>query len=101
MLTSADVIITGDNTAEFVKNGKKLVLKVTEPSQVEMRTWSTVPVNDYDAPNPGTIMAGFEIMVPANSKTVLNVLLLPEGTVENADISLRSLAEWPKNNVDQ
>ena len=101
LLTSADVTITGNNTAELVKEGKKLVMKVTEPAKVKLKTWSTVPQHDYDAPNPGTIMAGFEISVPAGSKAVLNVLLLPEGTVEDHSVSLKSLAEWPKDNSDQ
>jgi len=100
LLTSAAVTITGNNTAEFVKEGKKLVMKVTEPAKVILKTWSTVPQHDYDAQNPGTIMAGFEISVPAGSKAVLNVLLLPEGTVEDASVSSKSLAEWPKDSSD-
>jgi hypothetical protein len=52
MLTPADVKITGPNTAELTKDGKKLLLKVQEPATVSMKTWSTDPPNDYDAPNP-------------------------------------------------
>jgi hypothetical protein len=100
LLTSADVTITGKNTAELVKHGKRLRLKVTEPAQVKMKTWSTVPPHDYDAPNPETIMVGFEVTVPANSAAVLNVLLLPEGTVDDSEVSSKSLAEWPKSNIN-
>ncbi len=96
MLTSAEVKITGENSAEFVKDGKKLLLKVTEPAKVNMKTWSTVPSNDYDAPNPGTMMAGFEINIPAGTRAVLNVLLLPEGAVEDPAVSSLPLSEWPK-----
>lgn len=96
MLTSAEVKIIGENSAEFVKDGKKLLMKVTEPAKVNMKTWSTVPSNEYDAPNPGTIMAGFEINVPAGAGAVLNVLLLPEGAVEDPAVSSLPLSEWPK-----
>ncbi len=97
MLTSAEVNITGENSVEFVKDGKKLLLKVIEPAKVNMKTWSTVPLNDYDAPNPGTIMAGFEINVTAGSGVVLNVVLLPEGAVAGPAVSSIPLSEWPKD----
>ncbi len=100
MLTSADVKITGMNTAELVKNEQRLILKVIEPAKVKMKTWSTLPPHDYDALNPGTAMVGFEITVPANSAVVLNVLLIPEGAVENTRVSLKSLSEWPKGNIE-
>ena len=99
MLTSAEVKITGENTAEFNKDGKKLLLKVTKPEKVNMKIWSTVPSNDYDAPNPGTLMAGFEINIPANTKAVLNVLLLPDGAVEDPAVSSVPLSKWPKDNI--
>jgi Heparinase II/III-like protein len=96
MLTSAGVTIKGNNMAELEMDGERLTLKVISPSRVEMKTWSTAPLHDYDAPNPGTTMVGFEVTVPANSSAILNVLLLPEGASENRAVSLKSLAEWPK-----
>jgi hypothetical protein len=97
LLTSASVTITGTNTAELVKNGKKLIIKVIEPANITMKTWSTDPVHSYDAPNPGTIMTGFETTVPANSNVALSVLLLPEGSQENSAISAKKISEWPKS----
>ena len=96
LVTSATVTITGDNTAEMVKNGKKLTLKVVEPATITMKTWSTVPLNSFDAQNPGTIMVGFEANIPANSVTAFSVLLLPEGAKENNSFSAKKLSEWPK-----
>ena len=78
MLTSADVSITGSNTAALTKNGKKLLIRVDSPASVRMKTWSTEPTTDYDAPNPGTILVGFECDVPANTKESLQVMLIPE-----------------------
>jgi hypothetical protein len=95
MLTSADVTITGSNTAVLTKSGKKLTISVREPASVVMKTRSTEPTHDYDAKNPGTIMVGFEVKIPANSKAALTVLLLPEGVTENSSLSAKKLAEWP------
>ena len=96
LLTSAEVTITGNNSAVLTKNGKKLTVKVTEPSGITMKTWSTVPTHSYDAPNPGTIMVGFEVKIPANTKAVLTVLLLPEGAAENVSVTGKSLDNWPQ-----
>jgi len=95
LLTSAEVTITGSNTAELVKNGKKMLLKVSEPANVTMKTWSTVPPNSYDAPNPGTIMTGFEAVIPANSRAALSVQLIPDGVQENSSVSSLKLSDWP------
>jgi hypothetical protein len=94
LLTSAEVSITGNNTAVLTKNGKKLTIKVLEPAAVKMKTWSTVPTHSYDAANPGTIMVGFEATLPAAVKTAFTVLLLPEGSVENPSTS-KNLDSWP------
>ncbi|MCU0361896.1 MAG: heparinase II/III-family protein [Bacteroidales bacterium] len=94
MLTPAEVTITGSNTAVLSKNGKKLTLLVKAPAVLTMKTWSTEPSNSWDAKNPGTILVGFEAAVPANSKAVLKVLLLPEGVSENSGVSSKTLAEW-------
>jgi hypothetical protein len=94
LLTSADVKITGDNTAELTKNGKKLKLVVQSPSKVEMKTWSTVSPNSYDAPNPGTTLVGFVLTMPPNSKTETSVFLLPMGTKEKEKSKVEVLEKW-------
>lgn len=101
LLTSANVAVIGNNSAEFTKNGKKLVMKVKSPAGAEIKTWNTDPPHSYDAPNPGTTLVGFEIILPANSKADLVVLMLPEGAVENIMITAKTLTEWPKiTNLD-
>jgi hypothetical protein len=94
MLTSANVTVVGKNV-ELTKNGRKLDVKVISPSGAELKTTSTVPPHSYDAPNPGTTLVGFEIVIPANSKEDLVVLLLPEGAVENEIITAIGLGSWP------
>jgi hypothetical protein len=96
MLTPASVKITGPNTAELTKNGKKLTLQVQEPATITMKTWSTDPPKDYDAPNPGTTLVGFEIKLPASSKTAVTVALVPEGAEKKATQKMQPLQNWNK-----
>ncbi|MFN5937071.1 MAG: polysaccharide lyase family 8 super-sandwich domain-containing protein [Sphingobacteriales bacterium] len=89
MLTPADAIITGKNEITLTKNGKMLKLMVSAPAgKLSMKTWSTEPPNHYDAPNPGTILVGFELILPANTKITTSVYLLPEGVKQDKDIEL-------------
>ncbi len=94
MLTSANVTVVGKDV-ELTKNGRKLDVRVISPSGAELKTTGTVPPHSYDAPNPGTTLVGFEIVIPANSKEDLVVLLLPEGAVENEIITAIGLGSWP------
>lgn len=96
LLTPAEVKITGPNTAELNKNGKKLFIRVQEPSGIMMKTWTTNPTHDYDAPNPGSMLVGFELKVPSNTKTAISVVLLPEGTEANTGQKTPALQNWGK-----
>ncbi len=64
-LTTADVSMEGQHTIVLRKNGKTLRLVVESPVPVTLRTWSTAPAHDWDAPNPGTVLTGFEAILPA------------------------------------
>lgn len=97
MLTPADVKITGTNKAELTKNGKKLILEVQEPANITMKTWSTDPPNSYDAPNPGTALVGFEVRLPAKTKTAITVALIPEGAQKKAAKKIQPLQKWNSN----
>lgn len=94
MMTSASVKITKDGTAELSQNGKKLYLKVAKPSNITIKTWSTQPTHDYDAPNNGTTLVGFEVSIPANSSTSLDVFLIPEGAKVSANPKILTLKDW-------
>jgi len=93
MFTFADVEL-GENSAILNQDNKKLYIQVKSPSNVEMKTWSTVPTNDYDAPNPGTVMVGFECSLPANSKAYFEVLLIPEKSRNSATYTDKNLKDW-------
>jgi len=96
LVTPASVSISDGSSAVLTKNGKSLMLKVAEPATVTMKTWTTVPANSYDAANPGTIMVGFETVIPANTKATLQVYLIPEGTAQNPATIPGPLSSWPK-----
>jgi hypothetical protein len=93
-LTPAEVKITGSNKAELSKDGKKLYLQVESPVKVTMKTWSTDPPNSYDAPNPGTVLTGFEVTVPAKTKLALTVSLVPGKAVGKTRKKIPALKEW-------
>jgi hypothetical protein len=94
LLTRASVKITGENTAELTKDGRKLFLRVHSPDKVSMKTWSTDPPHNYDAPNPGTIMVGFELHIPAGASTESTVELIPEKAIDKADKKIAPLQNW-------
>lgn len=95
LLTPADVKITGGKTAELSKDGKKLTLKVETPLNVQMKTWTTTPLNAYDAPNPGTTLTGFEVTLPPGYKGSFSVLLVPGGLKDKTYKLPGELAKWP------
>ncbi|WP_266362621.1 heparinase II/III domain-containing protein [Tellurirhabdus rosea] len=94
LLTAAEVNITGPGRAELTKNGKKLILQVQEPAKLTLTTRPTTPPHDYDAPNPGSTLLGFDVTLPAGAKQTLKVLLIPEKAEQKAAQPLRPLAQW-------
>ncbi|MEX2639079.1 MAG: heparinase II/III family protein [Balneolales bacterium] len=93
MLTEADVTITGDHTATLTKDGQQLFLQVDKPAAIKVTTWSSQPETDYDAPNPGTIMVGFEAEMPAGAAETLQVKLIPGSSSTEANFDI-NLEEW-------
>jgi hypothetical protein len=96
MLTPARVVSSGKNQLHLENNGKKLTLYVAGlPEEIVFKTWPTDPPNSYDALNLGTVIVGFEIVVPAHTKKEFNVLLVPgEKQVAVKKSSLKALKEW-------
>lgn len=94
MLTPADVRIINDHQALLTKDGKTLTLDVGKLPNLKMKTWSTDPPKSYDAPNPGTILTGFEVTVPANTKIALNVSLIPGKNGKSNQKNIPTLEDW-------
>jgi hypothetical protein len=94
MLTPAEVKMISGNSAELTKDGKKLILQVNVPGKVTMKTWSTDPPNSYDAPNPGTVLVGFEVILPPNSENMLEVTLAPQKAGMKPIKKSAALSSW-------
>jgi hypothetical protein len=93
MLTSANVEL-GTNSIALTKEGHSLLLKVDSPVQVTMKTWSTEPTTNYDAPNPGKTLVGFEMQLQPNQKQEIQVLLIP-GSVDAKKVKFsKPLVKW-------
>lgn len=45
--------------------------------KVQLKTWSTISVNAFDAPNDGKYLIGFEVLLPGNSSAKFEVSLIP------------------------
>lgn len=78
MLTPAKAELRGKNKIVLSRNGKHMRMEISAPVKIRLRTWSTVPTTAYDAPNPGTMLVGFESALPANSHYTFRVKLIPE-----------------------
>jgi hypothetical protein len=93
MLTSATVEL-GKNSITLTKEGHSLLLKVDTPTTVTMKTWSTEPTTNYDAPNPGKTLVGFEMQLQPNQKQEIQVLLIP-GSVDAKKVKFsKPLGKW-------
>jgi len=94
MLTGANVEITGKNSMTLTKDGKKLFIKVLCSAEITMKTWTTQSTTNYDAPNPGTTLLGFELKLNAKQKADIQVLLIPGSLkTEKFDFN-KPLNEW-------
>ena len=95
LLTSANARITGRNTIELQKDGKRLKIEVAEPARVTMKTWPTTPTHEYEMPNTGTVLVGFEVKLAAETSTPLLVKLIPQSAKATA-AKIPELKNWPK-----
>lgn len=77
MLTPATVERKDSRTMLLTIGDKRMEMRVESPVSIELKTWSTAPTTDYDAENPGTTLVGFEARIPARSRCVLQVKLIP------------------------
>ena len=73
---------------------KKLTMKVSSSTDIEMKQWSTTTGKPYDVPMPGSVQVGFECTIPAGTKATFEVLLIPEKLTDLATFLHRDLSEW-------
>jgi len=77
MVTPAEVDIQSATKAILKKDGKTLAFEVMCPKETKIATWSTEPRSDWDEPNPGTRIIGFEVKLAANEETDVTVIMSP------------------------
>lgn len=93
LLTPATVTIVDGKTVELSQKGKKMYLIFDAKVPITIKTWSTEPTHDYDAPNPGTQLVGFEATLPAGTEQAFNAYFSPTKTTK----PVKALAQWPLN----
>lgn len=93
MVTEADVSITAEG-ASLTKDGQRLYFIVKGPDNLQIKTWSTAPTTDYDAPNPGTMLLGFDYELSPNSSATFQVYLVPEKALASFTEREGRLADW-------
>jgi hypothetical protein len=96
MLAPEGIKTNGTNTAVLTKDGKQLTLRVDAPANAKLQTWSSAPTTDYDAPNEGTVLVGFEYEVPAGASQTMQVSLIPGSTKPASATMNKPLAQWGK-----
>ncbi|KIA96355.1 heparinase [Pedobacter kyungheensis] len=96
MVTPAVVKVLNANTIELTSEGKKCYLHIETKAKINIKQWPSVPVTNYDAPNPGTVIVGFTVEIPANSSKAISVFLTSE-KLKTGGTKTISLAKWPKS----
>jgi hypothetical protein len=96
LFTEAQATLKENNCIELVKNGKKLVVEVVQPANITLKTWSTTPANKWEDRNDGTMLVGFEVLVPANTETAIVVKLVPQ-SAGKTEAKVPELSKWAKD----
>lgn len=98
MVTPAEVSIESNKSALLQKEGKTIRLTVLTDEEIQLRTYSTEPKADYDAPNPGTRLIGFEVSLTSGQavRTAVVISSLSKNAKSSIDLSidLQSVLQW-------
>jgi hypothetical protein len=96
MVTGADVSIESNKSAVLKKEGKTMYFTVLTEEEVQLRTYSTKPKADYDAPNRGTCLIGFEVSLSSGQAARTVVLISSSRTNAKPSIDLKPVLKWSK-----
>ena len=91
-MTEAQVKMKGKNAFLLTLNGKSLLVKFETKANIQLKTWSTKSLNNYDAPNDGKTLFGFEMVLKPNSKLTICTKFIPS-KIKSTKFK-RSLSEW-------
>src|SRR5690606_17762510 len=73
MLTAAQVLIIGANTAILTQNGKQLRVVFDLPPGIRLKTWSADPPAAFDEANPDHRIIGFDAQLDGSRRYSLLV----------------------------
>jgi hypothetical protein len=93
-LTEATVKIRNKSTVELTLHGKKILVNFDTSSPITIKTWSTKSPNEYDAPNDGKTLFGFEMVLKPNSKQTVCAKFIPSSEELKSTKFKRTLLEW-------
>jgi hypothetical protein len=98
MITPGTPTLDASASVDLRKGTASLRLEARLPSGVRWQTYETArPPHEWDSPNPGTVMIGFEVAVPASGTVDLAIVLTPGSRLAAApdeiDIA-RALLDW-------
>jgi len=91
-MTEAQVKIAGKNTFLLTLNGKSLLVRFETKAKIQLKTWTTKSPNNYDLPNDGKTLFGFEMVLKPNGKETICTKFIPAKI--NSTKFTRSLSEW-------
>lgn len=82
-------------TYVLTQGDEKLILKVLSPlSGVALKSWSTKAQTNYENPNDGTGMVGFEYTMQAGQRADIVVALLPQAERNTVMSDIKPINEW-------
>lgn len=77
MLTPAIAYIDSVNHRIILKkDGREMTLVIHASQPILLKTWDTTPRSDFESPNEGTVMVGFESVLPPNTTCDFTVNLI-------------------------
>jgi len=94
MVTTAEIVIESSNTALLKQEAKAVRLTVLTDEDIKLRTYSTEPKADYDAPNPGTRLIGFEVSLAPQQQALTIVIINPSSATAELQIEPKSVLQW-------
>jgi len=96
MVTPAEVSIESSKSALLQKEGKTMHLTVLTDEEIQLRTYSTEPKADYDAPNPGTRLIGFDVSLSSGQAVRTAVIISPSSATAKSSINLQPVLQWSR-----
>lgn len=97
MVTPGAPEVAGARVMQLRQGEASLGLRILLPEEPVWALCDTAaPKNEWDSPNPGTVMAGFEAVAPTSGVLDLAVVLTPGSRQPAAEVTLEPPMAWGK-----